>query len=80
MNEQKDNYDKILSVVSNVYDKEIDRLNKQKDAIQDQIDALNDKNDALDLQKRKEEALYALEKAQSQRTKKVKYMPTITVM
>lgn len=80
LNEQKDNYDKILSVVSNVYDKEIDRLNKQKDAIQDQIDALNDKNDALDLQKRKEEALYALEKAQSQRTKKVKYMPTITVM
>lgn len=80
LNKQKDNYDKILSAVSNVYNKEIDRLNEQKDAIQDQIDALNDKNDALDLQKRKEEALYALEKAQSQRTKKVKYMPTITVM
>lgn len=71
LNEQKDNYDKILSVVSNVYDKEIDRLNKQKDAIQDQIDALNDKNDALDLQKRKEEALYALEKAQQNRTRKL---------
>ena len=71
LNEQKDNYDKILSVVSNVYDKEIDRLNKQKDAIQDQIDALNDKNDALDLQYRKEQALYALQKAQQQRTRKL---------
>lgn len=67
LNDQKDNYDKILSAVSNVYDKEIGRLNEQKDLLQDQIDALNDKNDALDLQYRKEQALYALQKAQ-QRT------------
>lgn len=71
LNEQKDNYDKILSAVSNVYDKEIDRLNEQKDLLQDQIDALNDKNDALDLQYRKEQALYALQKAQQQRTRKL---------
>ena len=71
LNEQKDNYDKILSAVSNVYNKEIDRLNEQKDLLQDQIDALNDKNDALDLQYRKEQALYALQKAQQQRTRKL---------
>ena len=71
LNDQKDNYDKILSAVSNVYDKEIDRLNEQKDLLQDQIDALNDKNDALDLQYRKEQALYALQKAQQQRTRKL---------
>ena len=71
LNDQKDNYDKILSAVSNVYDKEIDRLNEQKDLLQDQIDALNDKNDALDLQYRKEHALYALQKAQQQRTRKL---------
>lgn len=71
LNDQKDNYDKILSAVSNVYNKEIDRLNEQKDLLQDQIDALNDKNDALDLQYRKEQALYALQKAQQQRTRKL---------
>lgn len=80
LNKQKDNMDKILSVVNNVYDKEIDKLEKQKDLLQDKIDAINDENDALDLQKRKQEALYALERAQQQRTKKVKYMPTATVM
>lgn len=71
LNEQKDNYDKILSVVSDVYDKQIEELNKQKDALQDQIDALDDQNDALDLQYRKEQALYNLKKAQEQRTKKL---------
>lgn len=71
LNEQKDNYDSILSAVSSVYDKEIDRLNEQKDAIQDQIDALKDKNDELDRQKQKEEALYNLQRAQQQRTKKI---------
>ena len=71
LNEQKDNYDKILSVVSNVYDKQIEELNNQKQALQDQIDALNDTNDALDLQYRKEQALYALENAQRARNKKI---------
>lgn len=71
LNEQKDNYDKILSVVSEVYDKEIERINEQKDALQDQIDALNDKNDTLDLQYRKEQALYALEQSQRNRNRKL---------
>lgn len=72
LNQQKDDYDSILSVVDDVYQKEIDKLNEQKDLLQDKIDALNDQNDALDLQYRKEQALYALRKAQEQRTKKVK--------
>lgn len=71
LNQQKDDYDSILSVVDDVYQKEIDKLNEQKDLLQDKIDALNDQNDALDLQYRKEQALYALRKAQEQRTKKI---------
>lgn len=71
LNQQKDDYDSILSVVDDVYQKEIDKLNEQKDLLQDKIDALNDQNDALDLQYRKEQALYALKKAQEQRTKKI---------
>lgn len=71
LNQQKNDYDSILSVVDDVYQKEIDKLNEQKDLLQDKIDALNDQNDALDLQYRKEQALYALRKAQEQRTKKI---------
>ena len=71
LNKEKDNYDSILSVVDDVYQKEIDKLNEQKEILQDKIDAINDANDALDLQYRKEEAIYALRKAQQQRTKKV---------
>lgn len=69
--DQIDKYDSILSAVDDVYDNEIDQLNAQKDALQEQIDALNDKNDAVDLQYRKEKALYALEQAQQQRNRKV---------
>ena len=71
LNKEKDNYDSILSVVDDVYQKEIDKLNEQKEILQDKIQAINDANDALDLQYRKEEAIYALRKAQEQRTKKV---------
>ena len=71
LNKEKDNYDSILSVVDDVYQKEIDKLNEQKEILQDKIDAINDANDALDLQHRKEEAIYALQKAQQQRSKKV---------
>lgn len=71
LNKEKDNYDSILSVVDDVYQKEIDKLNEQKEILQDKIDAINDANDALDLQYRKEEAIYALRKAQQQRSKKV---------
>lgn len=71
LNKEKDNYDSILSVVDDVYQKEIDKLNEQKEILQDKIDAINDANDALDLQYRKSEAIYALQKAQQQRSKKV---------
>ena len=71
LNKEKDNYDSILSVVDEVYQKEIDKLNEQKEILQDKIDAINDANDALDLQYRKSEAIYALQKAQEQRNRKV---------
>lgn len=69
--QQLDEMDSILSVVDSVYEKEIQRLEDEKDLLQDKIDAINDTNSALDLQYRKEQALYALQHAQSQRTKKV---------
>jgi len=68
---QLDDYDRILSVVDSVYQKEIDSLNEQKEMLQDKIDAINEANDALDLQCRKEQAIYELKRAQEQRTKKV---------
>lgn len=65
------NYDSVLSVVEKVYDKEINLINEQKNTIQEKIDAINDENSALDLQYRKSQALYELERSQQQRTKKV---------
>lgn len=69
LNDTKDNYDSILSVVDKVYSKEIDALKEQQDALQDKIDQINDEADALDLVKRKQEALYALRRAENQRSK-----------
>ena len=57
--------------MDDVYQAEIDNLNNQKELLQDKIDSINDEADAYDLLKRKQEALYALEKAQQQRTKKI---------
>lgn len=71
LNKEKDKYDSILSAINDIYDTEIKRLQDQQDAIQDSIDKLNDENDALDLQKRKEQALYNLRKAQNQNTKRL---------
>lgn len=71
LNKQKDDYDGILSAIDKVYEGRIEELNKQSDAIQEQIDLINDENSALDFQYRKEQALYALEKAKQQRTKKL---------
>lgn len=68
---QLDNYDKILSVVDDVYQKEIDRLKEEQDNLQSKIDALNEEADAYELIRRKEEALYALRRAEEQRTNKV---------
>jgi len=71
LEKQKDEYDSILSVVDSVYEKQIKALENEKDLLQDKIDAINDANDALDLQFRKEQALYELKRAQEQRTKKL---------
>lgn len=71
LQKQLDNYDGILSVVDSVYEKQIQTLENEKDLLQDKIDSINDTNDALDLQYRKEQALYELKRAQEQRTKKV---------
>lgn len=71
LEKQLDEYDKILSVVDKVYDNQIKALENEKNLLQDKINAINDANDALDLQLRKEQALYALKHAQEQRTKKI---------
>ena len=71
LNKEKDKYDSILSAINDVYDTEIKRLQDKQDAIQDSVDKLNDENDALDLQKRKEQALDNLRKAQNQNTKRL---------
>lgn len=69
--QQQTDYQNMLSGIDKVYDDRIDELNKQSDAIQDQIDKIQNENSELDLQYRKEQALYALSKAQNQRTKKL---------
>ena len=69
LNEQKDKYDSILSAIQKVYDDEIDKANKRKDSIQDIIDAMSDENDEYERQKKLQEAIYNLNKANSQKTK-----------
>lgn len=68
---QIDKYDSLISVADRLYEDEQNALKEQQDAIQDSIDAINDENSALDLQYRKEQAIYNLRKAETQRTKKV---------
>lgn len=69
LNEQKDKYDSILSAIQKVYDDEIKKANKKKDSIQDVIDAMSDENDEYERQKKLQEAIYNLNKANSQKTK-----------
>lgn len=69
LNEQKDKYDSILSAIQKVYDDEIKKANKKKDSIQDIIDAMSDENDEYERQKKLQEAIYNLNKANSQKTK-----------
>lgn len=69
LNEQKDKYDSILSAIQKVYDDEIEKANKRKDSIQDIIDAMSDENDEYERQKKLQEAIYNLNKANSQKTK-----------
>lgn len=69
LNKQKDKYDSILSAIQKVYDDEIKKANKKKDSIQDIIDAMSDENDEYERQKKLQEAIYNLNKANSQKTK-----------
>lgn len=69
LNEQKDKYDSILSAIQKVYDDEIEKANKKKDSIQDIIDAMSDENDEYERQKKLQEAIYNLNRANSQKTK-----------
>lgn len=69
LNKQKDKYDSILSAIQKVYDDEIEKANKRKDSIQDIIDAMSDENDEYERQKKLQEAIYNLNKANSQKTK-----------
>jgi hypothetical protein len=69
LNKQKDKYDSILSAIQKVYDDEIEKANKRKDSIQDVIDAMSDENDEYERQKKLQEAIYNLNKANSQKTK-----------
>lgn len=71
LSKQKTEYDGILSAIDSVYENEINRLEEQKDSLQEKIDLINEENESLDLQRRKMEALFALQQAQNQRTKKV---------
>lgn len=59
----------ILSAIQKVYDDEIKKANKKKDSIQDVIDAMSDENDEYERQKKLQEAIYNLNKANSQKTK-----------
>lgn len=61
--------DKIDSV-KNQYESELKYLDTVKQSLQDQIDALQDANDEKERQVALEKAMYALERAQSQRTNK----------
>lgn len=69
LNKQKDKYDSILSAIQKVYDDEIEKANKKKDSIQDIIDAMSDENDEYERQKKLQEAIYNLNRANSQKTK-----------
>lgn len=71
LEEETDLMDSALSGIDNMYSDEIDRLNEQKQSIQDIIDAMQDENDERDRAIQLQKAQAALDKANSQKTKKV---------
>ena len=68
---QIEKYDSLISVADRLYTEEQDNLKAQQDSIQEKIDLLQEENNQKDLQYRKEEALYELQRSQQQRTKKL---------
>lgn len=71
LNDEKDKRDSALSAIQKVYDDEIKTVESEKDAIQDVIDSLSEENDERERQMALQKAQAALDKALSQRTKKV---------
>ncbi len=70
LEKRKDYLDSARAAAIKALQDEKDAKQAEKDALQDQIDALNDAADAEDLILRKEKALYALRRAEEQRTVK----------
>lgn len=70
LEKRKDYLDSARAAAIKALEDEKDAKQAEKDALQDQIDALNDAADAEDLILRKEKALYALRRAEEQRTVK----------
>lgn len=91
LNEVKSEHETVISAVTGAISDEIDRLNDekeayedtindQKEALQDRMDLLDKQNEKLKLQAQYEQALYDLENATTQKTEKVKLLPSFTVM
>ena len=82
MSAVQSDYDTVISAVTSAIEDEIDLLNKERDAITETCDAeinvirerlnlLNQQNEALQKQAAYEQALYDLQKANTQKTEKV---------
>lgn len=91
LNDVKSEHETVISAVTGAISDEIDRLNDekeayedtindQKEALQDRMDLLDKQNEKLKLQAQYEQALYDLENATTQKTEKVKLLPSFTVM
>ena len=91
LNDVKSEHETVISAVTGAISDEIDRLNDekeayedtindQKEALQDRMDLLDKQNEKLKLQTQYEQALYDLENATTQKTEKVKLLPSFTVM
>lgn len=91
LNEVKSEHETVISAVTGAISDEIDRLNDEKEAyedtindqkkaLQDRMDLLDKQNEKLKLQAQYEQALYDLENATTQKTEKVKLLPSFTVM
>lgn len=82
MSDVQSDYDTVISAVTSAIEDEIDLLNKERDTItetydteinviKERLDLINQQNDALQKQAAYEQALYDLQKANTQKTEKV---------
>ena len=91
LNETKEKLEDSISAASSIVQSQIDVLNEQKEAteeyfdsqiksIEEQKETLTKANKEIEHQLALEKSLYELEKAQNQKTTRVKYMPTTIVI